>query len=130
MAQKAVEVILARQLASYLAVPVFIVDPSGVLLFFNEPAEALLGKRFDETGEMAAAEWSTIFAPTEESGEPLPPEDLPLVVALTQDRPIHRRMRIRGLDRVVRHLEVTAFPLVGVAGRPLGAIALFWEAPP
>ena len=129
MSQKEIEVILTRQLASYLAIPVLIVDPAGTLLYFNEPAEAILAKRFDETGEMPAAEWSTIFVTTDETGQPLPPEELPLLISITDDRPVHRRMRICGLDRVTRHVEVTTFPLVGMAGRCLGAVALFWEAP-
>ena len=66
MSQKAVEVILMRQLASYLALPIFLVDPEGTLLFYNEPAEVILGRRFDETGKMPVGEWSTIFEPTEE----------------------------------------------------------------
>ena len=37
MSQKEIEVILARQLASYLALPVFIVDLEGTLLFYNDP---------------------------------------------------------------------------------------------
>ncbi len=127
MPQKEIEVILTRQLASYLAVPVLIVDPAGTLLYFNEPAETILARRFDETGEMPAAEWSTIFVPTDEEGEPLPPTELPLLSALTDNRPVHRRMRICGLDRVTRHVEITTFPLVGTAGRCLGAVALFWE---
>jgi PAS domain-containing protein len=128
MPHKEIEVILTRQLASYLAVPVLIVDPAGTLLYFNEPAEAILDRRFDETGEMPAAEWSTIFVPTDETGEPLPPGALPLLTAIAENRPVHRRMRICGLDRVTRHVEVTTFPLVGMAGRCLGAVALFWEA--
>ena len=63
MAQKAIELILMRQLASSLAMPIFLVDASGNLLFYNEPAEQLLGSRFDETGEMSMKEWSSLFAP-------------------------------------------------------------------
>jgi len=58
-----IQIILTRQLAGYLSVPTFLVDPNGTLLFYNEPAEVLLGRRFDETGAMPAEEWSTIFAP-------------------------------------------------------------------
>jgi hypothetical protein len=36
-------------------------------------------------------------------------------------------MWIQGLDQVRRHIEVTAFPLIGQAGRHLGAVAIFWE---
>ena len=34
-----VEIILMRQFASYLALPIFVVDPKGDLIYFNEPAE-------------------------------------------------------------------------------------------
>ncbi len=46
------EIILHRQLAECQAIPVFIVDPAGNLLFYNEAAEELLGRRFEDTGEM------------------------------------------------------------------------------
>jgi len=35
MSLKEIEQILARQLAEYMAIPVFIVDQSGDMLFFN-----------------------------------------------------------------------------------------------
>jgi PAS domain-containing protein len=127
MAQKEIEVILARQLASYLATPIFIVDPRGNLLFYNEPAETILGRRYEETGEMRVDEWSTLFEPADEQGHPLDPGALPLVVALNEHRPAHRSFWIRGLDGVQRQIEVAAFPLIGQAQRFLGAIAVFWQ---
>ena len=127
MAQREIEVILTRQLASYLVLPIFIVDPEGTLLFYNEPAEAILGRRFEETGEMPVAEWGQIFVATDVDGTPLPVHELPLTIALRQRRPAHRRLIIRGLDMVRREIEVTAFPIVGQADRHLGAVALFWE---
>ena len=127
MSQKAIEIILARQFAGSLALPVFIVDPEGSLVFYNEPAEAILGLRFEETGEIAASEWSRVFVPTDEDGSPLTPETLPLVVAVNEQRPTLRRMWINGLDNVRRHIEVFAFPLTGIAKRHLGAVAVFWE---
>ena len=45
VAQKPLEIILMRQLASYLAMPIFLVDPRGDMLFYNERAEAILGTR-------------------------------------------------------------------------------------
>ncbi len=130
MAQKAVELILMRQLASYLAVPIFLVDPDGNLLYYNEPAERLLGRRYDETGEMPAAEWATAFAPAAEDGSPLPPEELALSIALQKWHPAHRALLIRGLDGVARRIAVTAFPLEGQGRRRLGAVAIFWEERP
>jgi len=38
-----IELILMKQVASYLATPIFLVDRAGTLLYYNEPAEALLG---------------------------------------------------------------------------------------
>ena len=37
--QQPVELILLKQVAGYLATPMFLVDPDGNLLFYNEPAE-------------------------------------------------------------------------------------------
>lgn len=125
--QKEIELILARQLASHLAMPIFIVDPPGNLIYYNEPAELILGRRFEETGEMPVGVWSTIYKATDENGEPLPPDSLPLVIALTQHCPAHRAMWIEGLDGVRRRIEVTAFPIDGQAERSLGALAIFWE---
>ena len=125
--QKEIELILARQLASYLVMPIFIVDPQGNLIYYNEPAEVILGRHFEETGEMPVEVWSTLFNPTDETGKPLAPESLPLVIALTEHRPAHRDMWIQGLDGVRRLIEVTAFPINGQAERYLGALAIFRE---
>lgn len=127
MAQKEIEVILGRHLASYLAMPIFIVDPDGNLLYYNEPAEAILGHRYNETGEMPLADWGTRFQPMDRDGNSLPPERLPLVIALTSKCPAHGSFWIRGTDNVMRYIEVSAFPLIGQANRYLGAMALFWE---
>ena len=124
-----IEVILMKQVASYLAMPIFVVDPSGTLMFYNEPAEALLGLRYDETGEMPMDVWGTVFVPTDDDGNVLAPSELPLAVALTQRRPAHGRFSITSMDGRRHHLAVTAFPLVGQHERELGAVALFWEEP-
>ena len=124
-----VEVILMKQVASYLAMPIFVVDLAGTLIFYNEPAEALLGRRYDETGDMPLEEWGTVFVPTDVDGTVLAPEDLPLAVALAERRPAHGEFSITAMDGHRHHLAVTAFPLVGQNERELGAVALFWEDP-
>lgn len=128
MSQKEVEVILTRQLASYLSMPIFVVDPEGKLLFYNEPAELILGQRFEETGELPLNEWSTLFVPTSEDGKAVDADHLPLVVALRDRRPAHGPLRIVGLDGKQRVLAITALPIIGQAGRFLGAMAIFWES--
>ena len=82
-----IQIILIRQLAGYLGIPLFLVDPKGDLLFYNEPAEVILGRRFEETGAMPAKIWSSIFTPVDEQGQPIPPENLPLMMALATQRP-------------------------------------------
>jgi PAS domain-containing protein len=127
MAQKEIEVILTRQLASYLAMPIIIIDSAGTLLFYNEPAEVIVGRRFEETGELSADEWAQNLVATDEQGSPLASETRPLLIALTEQRPTHCDMWLQGLDHVRRHIEITAFPLIGQAGRRLGAVGIFWE---
>lgn len=127
MPQREIEVILARQLAEYLSMPIFIVDPGGNLIFYNEPAELILGCRFEDTGAMPASKLSTLFTPTDEQGNPLPRHVLPLMIALKDRKPANRKFWIQGLDGVRHYISVSAFPLIGQASRFLGAVALFWE---
>lgn len=128
MSQKEIEQILIRQLAGYLAMAVFIADADGNMVFYNEPAERILGTRFDETGEMAAIEWATAWTPTDEAGNALAPEALPLWIALHERRVATSRLWIRGFDNVPRYIETVAFPLLGQGERHLGAVLLMWEA--
>lgn len=127
MSQDYNEVSLARSLAKSLDVPIFVVDPDGALLYYNEPAEKILGERFEDTGAMPASVWARLFIPTDEEGIPLLPESLPLMIALNERRPSHKSIWIKGIDNVNRHIEITAFPLIGQANRFLGAVAMFWD---
>jgi PAS domain-containing protein len=122
-----IELILLRQWASYLTMPIFLCDHEGHLLFYNEAAEPLLGRRYDEAGEMPVSELANIFETKREDGSPLNAEDLPLGQALRDTRPAHDRIRMKGLDNVWRTIEITAFPIEGQGERHLGAVALFWE---
>ena len=127
MASRSVELILLKQVAGYLATPVFLVDPEGDLLYYNEPAEEILGLRYEETGELTLAEWGPMFQPTDSSGTPIPPEELAVAVALRGDRPVQQTLWMKGVDGVPRHLAVTALPLDGERGVKLGAMAVFWR---
>jgi len=57
------ELILARNLLSSVSTPAFLVGEQGLLLFYNEAAGALLGRRFEDTGTMTAEEWTREFGP-------------------------------------------------------------------
>jgi PAS domain-containing protein len=127
MAQRDISLILMRQLASGLAVPTFIVDAAGDMLFFNEPAELLLGQRFDEVGEVLGPDRARVFAVREEDGQPVTDDREPLNVAMHERRAVHRRVIVRGLDGIDRNVEVMTFPLLGAGGGVIGAVAMFWE---
>ncbi len=126
--QQPIELILLRQLASYLSTPIFVVDTDASLIFFNEAAAPLLGGRFDEMEAMSRDEWLTVFAPRELDGRPVDPSGNPLLAALTERREQHRTLTIRDVSGDERTIEATAIPLEGQAGRLLGAVAIFWPA--
>jgi PAS domain-containing protein len=129
MAQHPVEIILLQQWASLMAVPVWITDADGRLVYYNEPAETIVGVRFDDAGELPAEDLVDRFEMCDVDGTPLSNDDRPLMIALTKQKPAHRRMRILGSDRQWREIEVTAIPINGEGNRHLGAMATFWEVP-
>ena len=127
--QKDLIIIIAREFASKLATPMFVMDAAGRLVFYNEPAEEILGRTFAEAGEMAADEWPALFAPETPDGAPVGLEQMPAGVALLERRPAHGALRITGLDTRRREISVTAFPLFAHVGDLVGVVAVFWEAP-
>lgn len=122
-----IEIILNRQLADCLSIPVFITDIVGNLIFYNEPAEEILGKRFEETGEMPVEEWSTVFKPFDNAGNSMDPRELPLVKTLSEQVPYHKSFRILNLKNEMQPISVTSYPIISRAGNFLGAVAIFWK---
>ena len=126
-AHKSLVLILMRDLASNVAIPFFVVDPEGSLVYFNEPAEQVLGVRWAESGEMKATDWGTRWKPETSEGTPLGADELPLSIAFHEKRPAHREVRLTLPDGAKRDIEITAFPLFGRAEEFVGAVAIFWE---
>lgn len=127
MASYEIEIILNRQLADCLSIPVFITDTSGNLIFYNEPAEGLLGSKFEDTGEMPVEEWGTIFTPMDEFSNIIPPDDLPLVKTLKYCIPHHKTFWIKSLQGNKEKISVTSYPIIGRENKFLGAVAIFWR---
>ena len=128
MSQKPLELILARNLMSALSTPAFLVDEGGLLVFYNEAAAILLGRRLDELGAVGPEEWGASFGPFGEGGEQIPYEELPLVTAVRQGHPAHASFTIRSADGASHAVEVSAFPILTPHGSQ-GAIAIAWPAP-
>ncbi len=123
-----IEIILNRQLADCLSIPVFITDRIGTLIYYNEPAEKILGRRYEDTGEMPSNVWATIFKPMDELGNTLLPDELPLVKTLQNCNPHHKTFWIESLQGKVEKISVTSYPILGRSSKFLGAVALFWES--
>jgi PAS domain-containing protein len=124
-AQKPLELILARNLITSLSTPAFLVDAGGVLIFYNEAAGSLLGKRFEEIGKVGPEQWGSIFGPFDENGQPIPYDELPLVISIRNGRPAHAEMQVRSAEGVEHRIEVSALPIQTPHGSR-GGIAFFW----
>jgi PAS domain-containing protein len=127
LAQHPIEIILLRQWASYVVVPIWIIDPDGNLIYCNESAEDVTGIHFDEEGDAPVETYATRFDICDLDGSPLMTEDIPIAIAQSKQIPAHRVVQIRDLNGTWRKIETTAIPLVGQGGRQLGAMAMFWE---
>jgi PAS domain-containing protein len=119
--------ILTRELASNIAVPLFLVDHAGTLVFCNEPAEEVLGMRFADAGELVVGQWGTEWKPEDLEGNAIDPKELPLVIAMREKRPSHKPMRIHLPQGTTREIAVTAFPLFAHRGDYVGSVAIFWD---
>jgi len=126
-AQKPLELILARNLLSSLSTPAFLVGEHGSLLFYNEAAGALLGRRFEDTSEMSADEWMSAFGPfaADENGHPLTLDELPATEAVQDNKPHHGRFHIRAAGGRRKEIAASTIPIVGAGGNT-GAIVIFW----
>jgi PAS domain-containing protein len=125
--QKHLVLILAREFASNLSTPTLVADARGYLVFYNEAAEAVVGRRFAEVGEMLLDDWLATFEPRTLAAEPLSPERRPARVALDERRPSHLRYLVTSADGVEREIEVTAFPLLARSEEFVGIVAIFWR---
>ena len=126
--QKHLVLILAREFASSLSTPTLIADARGYLVYYNEAAEAVVGQRFSESGEIPLDEWVQAFEPRTLASEPLPLEDRPARVAFDEHRASHLRYRVTSADGVEREIESTAFPLFARTDDFVGVVVIFWRS--
>jgi PAS domain-containing protein len=126
VAAPALELILARNLISSVELAAFIVDPDGVVVFFNETAGELIGRRFEEVGRLDRAEWNSEFGPFDEFGQLMPTDSLPLTVALREGLPANGRFHVRTSPDDLLEVDVAALPLVTAQGFQ-GAVVVFWR---
>jgi len=127
MAPKPIELILLRQLASRLPLPVALVDAQGVLVYFNPAGERLLAIDHAALGEYPISRFDELLDPRQPDGSPMRAQDMPIAVALHERRPQQARMIIHGTDGTPHHIVTSAVPLDGQGGVLLGSMSIFWE---
>jgi PAS domain-containing protein len=125
--QKQLVLILARAFASNLSTPTLLADARGYLVFYNEAAEAVVGKRFSETGEMPLDDWIAAFEPRTAESDPLPADRRPARIALDERRPAHLSYVVTSADGVEREIEVIALPLFAHTDEFVGIVVIFWR---
>jgi hypothetical protein len=123
---KSLPLILARELASNLATPMFLLDAGGMLVFYNDAAALLLGKSFAELGEIPSGEFGTALQVTTPEGEPIRRRDTASGIAFYEHRPAHMTVLATSYDGVRGEYESTAYPLLGATGEMHGVVAVFW----
>lgn len=119
-----IELILARNLVSSISVPAVVTDADGRFVFFNDAAADLMGAPFEEIGVLEADEWNDKYGPLDRDGRPVPRDELPLAVAVREERPAFGRFSVRA-ERGIIEIETAAVPLSGPAGYH-GALLVFW----
>ena len=124
---KPLQLILARELASNLATPMFLMDVRGVLVFYNDAAALLIGKTFAEMGEIPAEEFGAVLQLKTPDGQPLRRRDTPAGIAFFERRPAHKVLGATGYDGVQRLVQATAFPLFGTTAEMHGVVSVFWQ---
>ncbi len=128
-AQKSLPLILAREFAANLATPMVLMDERGRLVFFNEPAEQIIGQAHAEVGELGPDEWGRLFEVERVDGTPVEIEKTPAGVSLAKGRPAHDTLAFTTVDGIRHEIAVTAFPILGREDEVLGVVSVFWEEP-
>jgi PAS domain-containing protein len=124
--QRNVALILARELAVNVTTPMWMWDEAGMLVYYNEPAAAIIGRPFDDVETLHLDEIDR-FRAEDLDGTPVAVPDLPSGIALRERRPAQQVLRITGYDGVQRVISVTAIPLFVRGDQFVGAMAVFWE---
>ncbi len=118
MPSKSLPLILARELASNLSTPMFLLDGEGMLVYCNDAAELLIGRSMAELGEITGFEFGEQIDLRHSDGTPMSGADSPAGVAFFQRRPAHRRARWTAFDGTRREVERDLVSVVRRAGAP------------
>ena len=118
---------LVRELAANLATAMFMLDAKGMMVFYNDAAAMLLGKPFEEVGEIPSEVFGGGLDLTTIDGLPLRRRDSPAGIAFFERRPAHQKVMATGYDGARRAYNATSHPLFGPGNELQGIVSVFWE---
>lgn len=121
MARRSLELILARSLSENLAVPCFVINDAGAIVWFNESAERLIGRAAPETPELSASDLVALLDARTDDGKPAEPKMLPFLRALNDRVPATESLRVSGADGT-EWVDAAALPLLAPEGELLGVL--------
>lgn len=124
-----VALLMARELAANMSMPMFLVDEEARLVFFNEAAQSLFGAPYGEVGPLGRGQWSQRFQPLAADGSVMPRSEMPLVIAVEECRPAHAVQSVLQGDGSRIVIDLTAIPLFSHDGVFGGAMVVFWPQP-
>jgi hypothetical protein len=129
-APRSLPLILARELSANLATPMFLLDAAGMLAYYNDAAELMLGRSHAELGAVTADDFGAMLQLSDVDGTPLRRRDSPAGVAFINREPSHRTLVATTLDGRRETFECTAYPLFGKTDEMHGVLAVFWQSTP
>jgi PAS domain-containing protein len=121
--QQPLELILARNLVQNISTPALIADAEGALVFYNEAAGQIIGRRFEEAGRLSQDQWRAELSPPD--GKDTAENADTLSQALTGNAAGHGRFYIRAYDDREVEVEASAIPLTRDADA-YGTLVAFW----
>lgn len=125
MPNQPIEFILARQLAEYLITPISIVDENGNTIYYNEPAEHILGKKYNEAGDIEFRAWENRFYPVDDKSSPIPLLDVPFINTASNRKIVEGEYWMRNLEEIEQKVMIICIPLVSMGHRELGTLVYF-----
>jgi PAS domain-containing protein len=124
--QRNLVLILARAFAAQLATAVFLLDPEGTVIYYNEAAERLTGRPFIEGAGSTAEDWLSRTRPRDEEGVEVGVQDLPLGTTMLKQEPSHGIVIFSTADGVDRRVETASFPLFAHTEDFVGSFSVVW----
>jgi PAS domain S-box-containing protein len=115
---------VTRGILDALPQPLYIANASGEIVYYNEAAAAMAGRR----PELGKDRWCMAWGLQDMEGAPVPPEDRAVARVLREGRPVHgwRAVATRP-DGSMKVIRPDSTPLRDDSGRLVGAVTVIYD---